>query len=81
MVVVLIILVSMSERSLAPPYSVICIDPGHGWTDPGCIGGVYGVLEKDVNFGVGHTAWQYFGLANYNPLMTRYEHICINREK
>ena len=29
-VMTLIISISMSERSLAPPYSVICVDPGHG---------------------------------------------------
>ena len=25
-----IMLLAVSEQSLAPPYSVICIDPGHG---------------------------------------------------
>lgn len=30
MVMTLIIFLAMSEKSLAPPYSVVCVDPGHG---------------------------------------------------
>jgi len=57
----------------------VCIDPGHGGSQSGVEGRVYGVLEKDVNFGVGHTAWTYFGLTNWNPIMTLYEDIRIDR--
>ena len=58
----------------------ICIDPGHGGTDAGCIGRVYGVQEKDVNLGVGLKLYHYFGLANWEPIMTRYEDIYMLRE-
>jgi hypothetical protein len=54
------------------PLDWVCVDPGHGGIHSGTVGRVYGVLEKDVNFGVGHTAWTYFGLANYNHIMTRF---------
>ena len=57
----------------------ICIDPGHGGIHSGTVGRVYGVLEKDVNLGVGYTAWTYFGLADYNPNMTRYEDTTLTR--
>jgi len=30
----------------------VCIDPGHGGTDPGALGKVYGVKEKDANLTV-----------------------------
>ena len=31
----------------------VCIDPGHGGSDPGCVGRVYGVQENGVNLGMG----------------------------
>lgn len=74
-VVVFVLLISSQSFS----WDRVCIDPGHGGSQSGVEGRVYGVLEKDVNFGVGHTAWNYFGLANYNPIMTRYEDIDIER--
>jgi hypothetical protein len=65
--------------SVSYGWDQVCIDPGHGGTDAGCIGRVYGVKEKDVNFGVGLEAWHYFGLANWEPIMMRYEDIDIDR--
>jgi N-acetylmuramoyl-L-alanine amidase len=71
MVVVFLLLIS--SRSFSRDR--VCIDPGHGGTDPGCIGRIYGVQEKDVNFGVGLQLYHYFGLANWEPMMTRYADI------
>lgn len=67
-VVALVLLISSRSFSL----HWVCVDPGHGGIHSGTVGRVYGVLEKDVNFGVGHRAWTYLGLANYNAIMTRY---------
>ena len=75
----LVLIVISITSSLSYAWVDICIDPGHGGTDAGCIGRVYGVKEKDVNFGVGLEAWHYFGLTNWNPIMTRYEDIDIDR--
>lgn len=58
-VIALIIFMSMSERLLAPPYSVVCIDPGHGGFQSGTVGRVYGVLKKDANLGVGLAAYEW----------------------
>ncbi len=62
LVMALIICMSMSERSLAPPYSVICIDPGHGGRGAdkfhnggdgyGTSGPVLGIAEQWVNWQV-----------------------------
>lgn len=60
---VIVLVLFLASQSLS--WDRVCIDPGHGGTDPGCTGRVYGVQEKDVNFGVGPTAWTYFGLANW----------------
>ena len=57
----------------------ICIDPGHGGTDAGCIGRIYGVQEKDVNLGVGLMVYSYFVYDGWSPIMTRYEDIDIDR--
>jgi len=46
-------------RSHSFSWDYVCIDPGHGGSDDGCTGRIYGVKEKDVNFGVSHTAWEY----------------------
>ncbi len=71
--IVVAFLLLISSQSFS--WDRVCIDPGHGGSDDGCSGRIYHVKEKDVNFGVGHTAWQYFGLTNWNPLMTRYEDV------
>jgi hypothetical protein len=60
--ITLIIFLTMSETSLAPPYSVICIDPGHGGPgaskygpngdDHGTCGPVLKLSEQWVNLQV-----------------------------
>ncbi len=72
-VIVFVLLISSQSFS----WDRVCIDPGHGGSDDGCSGRIYHVKEKDVNFGVGHTAWTYFGLTNWNPIMTRYEDVTV----
>lgn len=38
----------------------VCVDPGHGGvSEPGNVGRVYGLLEKDVNLGVGLMAYSH----------------------
>jgi hypothetical protein len=39
--------------SLVYARDYVCIDPGHGGKQSGTVGRVYGVLEKNVNLGVG----------------------------
>ncbi len=76
-----IVLIGVSITScLVYGWNYVCIDPGHGGTDPGTHGHVYGVLEKDVNLGVG--AWVYTYLSNYYwwPIMTRDIDTTLSRE-
>ena len=40
----------ISSQSFSRDY--VCVDPGHGGSDDGTHGHVYGVLEKDVNLGI-----------------------------
>lgn len=75
---VLILISIISSSSFAWIY--VCIDPGHGGTDPGCIGRIYGVEEEDVNLGVGLTAYNYFGLSGWDPIITRYTDTTLSRE-
>lgn len=73
----LAVILLVSTESFSWDY--VCIDPGHGGNHSGTVGRVYGVLEKDVNLGVGLTAYNYFGLSNWDPIMTRYEDINMDR--
>ena len=68
---VVVVILLFNSPSLS--WHWVCVDPGHGGIHSGTVGRVYGLLEKDVNLGVGHTAWTYFGLANYNVIMTRFQ--------
>lgn len=58
----------------------VCIDPGHGGSDPGTHGRVYGVLEKDVNLGVGIMAFSYLVYYGWAPIMTRDIDTTLSRE-
>jgi N-acetylmuramoyl-L-alanine amidase len=48
--IVVVFLLLISSQSFSRDY--VCIDPGHGGDQPGCVGRVYGLLEKDVNLSV-----------------------------
>jgi N-acetylmuramoyl-L-alanine amidase len=73
-----IIMISIVS-SLAYAKNYVCIDPGHGGTQSGAVGRIYGVLEKDVNLGVGAWAYTYFGIYGWDPIMTRYVDIKIDQ--
>jgi N-acetylmuramoyl-L-alanine amidase len=60
-------------------WNYVCIDPGHGGSQSGTVGRVYGVLEKEVNLGVGAWAYTYFGIYGWDPIMTRYVDIKIDQ--
>ncbi|MCK4404453.1 MAG: N-acetylmuramoyl-L-alanine amidase [candidate division Zixibacteria bacterium] len=83
-VVAPIILMSMSERSLAPPYSVVCVDPGHGGPGAskygpngdghGTCGPVLQLSEQWVNLQVGLELYDliyYMGGVGFPVIMTR----------
>jgi N-acetylmuramoyl-L-alanine amidase len=74
-VVVFVLLVPTETFS----YNYVCVDPGHGGADNGTHGRVYGVLEKDVNLGVGIMTNSYLVVYDWWPIMTRYEDIDIDR--
>jgi N-acetylmuramoyl-L-alanine amidase len=62
-------------------YSWVCIDPGHGGTDPGTHGHVYGVLEKDVNLSVALALRDSINWSGtWNPIMTRVTDTTLSRE-
>jgi hypothetical protein len=48
--IVVALLLLIASRSFSWIY--VCVDPGHGGSDPGTHGHVYGLLEKDVNLGI-----------------------------
>ncbi|MGB8657430.1 MAG: N-acetylmuramoyl-L-alanine amidase [Candidatus Zixiibacteriota bacterium] len=76
---VIIMISIVSSSAYAKNY--VCIDPGHGGTDPGTHGRVYGVLEKDVNLGVGAWAYIYFNNYYWWPIMTRENDTTLSRER
>ncbi|AVX19812.1 N-acetylmuramoyl-L-alanine amidase [Carboxydocella thermautotrophica] len=49
----------------------IVIDPGHGGTDPGAIGGVLKVKEKDVNLAIAQRVRRYLAEEGAQIIMTR----------
>ena len=48
---VIAIVLFLTSESLS--WDRVCIDPGHGGSDAGCVGRVYGVQENGVNLGMG----------------------------
>jgi hypothetical protein len=85
LVITQIIFVAMSEKVLAPPYSVVCVDPGHGgpgaWKygpngdDRGSHGPVYNLSEQWVNLQVGlelRDLITYSGGVGFPVIMTRW---------
>jgi len=69
---VLLVLISFS---LSFSYYYVCIDPGHGGDDDGNVGRVYGLLEKDVNLGVGLMTHSYLVSWYWWPIITRTEDV------
>ena len=80
-----IIFLTMSERLLAPPYSVVCVDPGHGGPGAskygpngdghGTSGPVLGLSEQWVNLQVGlelRDLIYYSGGVGFPVIMTRW---------
>jgi N-acetylmuramoyl-L-alanine amidase len=49
---------------------IVVIDPGHGGTDPGKIGG-NGILEKDINLSISHTIKKLLEKEKIFTIMTR----------
>jgi N-acetylmuramoyl-L-alanine amidase len=45
--IMVVLLLLISSQSFSWIY--VCVDPGHGGDQPGNVGRVYGLLEKDVN--------------------------------
>jgi len=54
----------------------ICIDPGHGGSDPGAVG--YGLEEKSVNLDIGLRMRDLFNLDGASTLMTRSTDIYVS---
>jgi len=77
-----IMLLAMSKQSLAPPYSVICIDPGHGGPGAskygpngdghGTCGPVLLLSEQWVNLQVGLELKDLIYYFGYPVIMTRW---------
>jgi len=51
---------------------VICIDPGHGGSDPGARGPYIDIPEKDITLSIGMMVYAELKKAGLNPIMTRY---------
>jgi N-acetylmuramoyl-L-alanine amidase len=75
--IVVVFLLSISSQSFSQ-HNYVCVDPGHGGIHSGCVGRVYGLLEKDVNLGVGAWVYEYLGIYGWNPIVTREEHVKID---
>jgi N-acetylmuramoyl-L-alanine amidase len=56
----------------------VCVDPGHGGSDNGTHGRVYGLLEKNVNLGVGTQAHWRLLTFYWANIMTRTEDIYLD---
>ena len=81
---IIIILITISAFFLSAEMAnaigeYICLDPGHGGIDAGNVGRVYGLLEKDVNLGVGLMTYSHLVSWYWWPIMTRTEDIKIDR--
>jgi len=73
--IVVTLLLLITSRSFSRDY--VCVDPGHGGSQSGNIGRVYGVLEKDVNLGVGVLTSYYLWGNYYANIMTRTEDVTL----
>ncbi len=49
--------------------SIICVDPGHGGSDPGAVG--HGLQEKNINLDVANRFYSLLKNAGYKPYLTR----------
>jgi len=74
-----LVVISITPSS-AHAWNYVCVDPGHGGDDDGTHGHVYGVLEKDVNLGVGIMLYSYLAVDGWNPILTRDIDITLSRE-
>src|SRR5690606_7658617 len=50
---------------------IICIDPGHGGSDPGCISRHYGVTEKEVTLDISLRLARILRSRGWNVVLTR----------
>jgi len=76
--IVALFLLLISSQSFSRDY--VCVDPGHGGvSEPGNVGRVYGVLEKDVNLGVGLMVYSHLVSWYWWPIITRTENIDMDR--
>jgi N-acetylmuramoyl-L-alanine amidase len=69
-VVALAVLLVMSAPAAAldNPYRV-CLDPGHGGTDPGAVAGA--LVERDLNLDIAQRVSTLLGSTSYNVTLTR----------
>jgi N-acetylmuramoyl-L-alanine amidase len=54
LLIALLVVVPAHTESDALAGVKICLDPGHGGTDPGAVNEAYGLLEKDINLDVAY---------------------------
>jgi N-acetylmuramoyl-L-alanine amidase len=73
--IVVVFLSLISSQSFSRDY--VCIDPGHGGDDAGNVGRVYGLLEKNVNLGVGTQAHWWLLSYYWWSIMTRTEDVTM----
>ena len=50
---------------------IVCVDPGHGGTDPGKVG-INGQLEKDINLAIAKKLKTYLEASDVTVVLTRY---------
>ena len=49
---------------------IVCVDPGHGGTDPGKVG-INGQLEKDINLAIAKKLKTYLEASDVTVVLTR----------
>ncbi len=64
--------------SLRADGTIVCLDPGHGGSDPGAVGN--GVLEKDVNLDIALRARNLLTGMGYQVVMTRVKDVYVSLE-
>ena len=52
---------------------VICIDPGHGGSDPGAVNSSISLLEKDINLSISMKLSKILSAWGWNVVLTRYD--------